>query len=51
LVLFDGVLEAVSGYVALAANGFGLLDLLQRWSGVAHWEEELRVLIEATGLV
>jgi hypothetical protein len=51
LVFLDCVFKTLGRNVALAANGLGLLDLLQSWSSVSHWEEKLWILIEASGLV
>ena len=51
LVFLDCILKTLSGNITLAADGFGLLDLLKSWSGVSNREEELWIFIETTGLI
>jgi hypothetical protein len=45
LVFLDGILKALSCYGALAANGLGLFDLIDCWTGVSHREKQLRVFV------
>ncbi len=44
---FQRPLQARVNYGAATAYAFRFLDLKKCWSGIADWEEELRVLVEA----
>src|SRR5690606_2101112 len=51
LVGLERVLEAHLGDRARRADGLGLLDLLERWAGVADREEQLGVYREAGSVI